>query len=572
MVYVFFVLVFFAVPGFLLAAPLRVPSSSGGIIDKEIEQQYETEEVTPEKEVPLVEIEIPEKQLDLPESKKVFLAKIEVQGNAIFSRRQIQSLVTPYELRDLSIKDINELCRKIQNKYAKAGYFLVRVYAPAQKIKDKTLVLQVMEAKLGTIEIVGNKHYKTKFIYSYFKRFLGKTLHYGELLKTLLLLNENRNLKVGTIFQKGKEVGTVDMLLQVQDSTPIHLSADFNNYGSSVTALCRSGVRSDFGNVLQQGDTLSLIGVVGVPIHQLRFVDAIYQTPLNTRGSELEFSFLYSDFHVDKLKELHMHGRTQVAGIKFLQALQRTGRLNTDIYAGFEYKQIRNFAHHKTSAFDKLRVVSLGGKIDYMDSFRGHNIADIGAFCGIPNFLNGLSAVDDVLCSREGAGGRFLYVDANYQRIQTLPAWMSSSYFFLNFQGQLSAYKLPLSEEFYIGGINTVRGYPLATALGDSGFCVNLELRVPPFFVGSYPAPFTKKLWKDVLQFVGFVDHGEVFVYGGGIFHQVDRLYLTSAGLGARVFGPYGIDVSADVGFPLVSRKHKTQDAIFYFRINKRFL
>lgn len=551
------------------ADTLKVPSSSGGIIDKEIEAQYERQEVSPDKEVPSVEIDIPEQELDVPEGKKILIKKISLQGNTIFSRKQLEGIVTPYEGTEISIKDIHELCRKIQNSYIEKGYFLVRVYPPAQEIVDRTLKIEIMEATLGHLEIIGNKHYTTKFIASYFDRYLGTTINYNDLLKTLLLVNENTDLAVGTIFQKGKDLGTVDMILRVEDKDPYHISADFNNYGSNVTSRCRSGVRTDIGNVFQDGDNLSLIGVGGIPLHQLKFFDGIYTTPLNSKGADLELAFLFSEFHAGELTELHIHGKTQVAEVKFSQALQRTKKINTDIYASFEYKQIHNFAKNQTSAFDKIREVAFGCKVDYMDAHRGRNVADIALFCGIPNLLGGLSAVDE-LCSRKGAGGRFVYLDANYQRIQRLPL---SSLLLLSFQGQFSFYKLPLSEEFYIGGINTVRGYPLAIAVGDSGFCANAELRVPPLFMGSSRVPFSKKLWKEVIQFVGFMDHGEIFVYGGGIFKQQNRLFLTSAGLGARVFGPYGIDCSADVGFPVWENLDpKTQNAIFYFRINMRFL
>ena len=565
--YVAFVLVL--VPLWVSAESLKIPSSSGGIIDKEIEAQYETPEISPDKDVPSVEIDIPEQELDMPEGKKILLKKITLQGNAIFSSKQLQDILTPYEGSEMSMKDIQEVCRKIQNRYIGKGYFLVRVYPPAQEIIDHTLKIEVMEATLGDLEIIGNKHYKTKFIASYFERYLGTTLNYNDLLKTLLLINENTDLTVGTIFQKGKDLGTVDMIIRVEDSDPYHISADFNNYGSDVTSRCRSGLRTDIGNVLQDGDNLSFIGVIGYPIHQLKFLDAIYTTPLNSRGSDLELAFLFSEFHVGELTPLHIQGRTQVAEVKFSQALQRTKKLNTDIYTAFEYKQIHNLANYKTTAFDRLREISLGCKVDYMDACKGRNVADIAVFYGIPSCLGGLRAVDPT-CSRDGAGGRFVYIDANYQRIQRLPF---SSLLLLSFQGQFSFYKLPLSEEFYIGGVNTVRGFPLAVAVGDSGFCANAELRVPPLFMGSTRVPYSKKLWKEVIQFIGFVDHGEVFVYGGGISEQSNRLFLTSAGLGARVFGPYGIDCSADVGFPIAgARNEKTPNAIFYFRINMRFL
>ena len=557
-------------PSILAAAPLEVPSSSGGIIDKEIEQQYEIKPLSPDKEIPFVEVDIPEQTFDMPDSEKVFIKKIEVVDGKIFSTKDLKELLASYEDRDLSMKDMNELCSKIQAKYAKKGYFLVRVYLPEQDIEEGLLKVAVLEATLGSVEVIGNKYYKSRFIASYLDRFIGKTINYNDLLKALLLINENTDLQVGAIFRKGKQFGTVDVILRAYDERPIHINVDGNNYGSRVTSIGRYGIRGDLGNCFFNGDTLSLIGAFGVPLDRLRFVDGIYSAPLNRRGSELEFSYLYSDFDVGQLQELNLSGKTQVAATKFTQALQRKKRLNTDVYTGFAYKQIKNFQQEQVSAYDKLRVVSLGCNVDYMDSVGGRNVANITGFGGIPNFLGGLPAVDSNLCSRKGAGGRFIYMDANYQRIQRLPA---ACLLFLSFQGQLSFYKLPLSEEFYIGGINTVRGYPLAVSLGDTGFCVNVEFRVPPPFIKSFKEPHSKKMWQEIIQFVGFIDHGESFEYGNSINEQTNRAFLTSVGVGARIFGPWNFNCSMDVGFPLTNRKeYGKQDAIFYFKLGLKII
>jgi len=556
-------------PTVLSAAPLLVPSSSGGIIDKEIEQQYETKPISPEKEIPVVEVEIPEETLSKPYAKKVYIQKIQVGGNEIFSEEDLKEIVSSYENRDLTMEHMYELCLKIQAKYAKEGYFLVRVYLPEQEIRESNLQVTVLEAKLGAIEVVGNKYYKPQFIASYLVPFIGKTINYNELLRALLLLNENTDLQVASIFEKGKKPGTVDMILKAQDKAPRHFAVDYNTYGSRVTSIERSGIRGDFGNFFCNGDTLSLVGACGFPLNRLRFVDAIYKVPLNRKGANIEISYLYSDFQVAELKELHLKGNTHIAGTKFTQALQRKAKFNADIYTGFEYKQIENFQQGVVSAFDKLRVLSFGYKLDYMDSYGGRNVADIVAYGGIPNFLGGLSPVSD-LCSREGAGGRFIYLDANYQRIQRLPA---SCFLFLNVQGQLSFYKLPLSEEFYIGGINTVRGYPLAVSLGDTGLCINVEFRAPPPYLKSRKIPHSKKTWQEVLQFVGFIDHGETYEYGNAINDQSNRAFLTSVGVGARIFGPWGIDCSMDVGFPLTERhQYGKQNAIFYFKLSLKFM
>jgi len=89
MIAYYLILILILSPVWVCAETLKIPSSSGGIIDKEIEQQYETEEVSPDKEVPSVEIDIPEQELDIPEGKKILLKKIALQGNTIFSSKEL---------------------------------------------------------------------------------------------------------------------------------------------------------------------------------------------------------------------------------------------------------------------------------------------------------------------------------------------------------------------------------------------------------------------------------------------------------------------------------------------------
>ena len=76
-----------------------------------------------------------------------------------------------------------------------------------------------------------------------------------------------------------------------------------------------------------------------------------------------------------------------------------------------------------------------------------------------------------------------------------------------------------------------------------------------------------------ILQFVSFIDHGESFEYGNSINEQTNRAFLTSVGVGARIFGPWNFNCSMDVGFPLTNRKeYGKQDAIFYFKLGLKII
>ncbi|MBI5274661.1 MAG: ShlB/FhaC/HecB family hemolysin secretion/activation protein [Chlamydiales bacterium] len=549
------------------AAPLPVPSSSGGIVDREIEAEYEAEPVTPDKEIPQLDVDLPQEQLSAIPKEKVEIKKIELQGNQLLSTHQLSKVYQKYEGNKLSMAEIVQLCKEIQKIYISEGYFLVRVFPPAQTVKKGILTIEVLEVKIGKIFIEGNKHYSTKFINKYFHKFQDKCIRYDDLMKQLLLLNEFSDLKTGVAFQRGTVPGTTDMIVQIQDAPPYHLYADYNNYGSSVTSQQRMGARTDLGNTIVDGDKLTLVGVMGFPPRQLQFGDVIYQAPLNASGTGLEVACLGSHFHVDRLNPLHLKGNTVVATVKLNQAMQRTRSYSSNLFLTFDYMDIRNYQLGDLSSNDNLRVLTGGWKCDYLDPIGGRNLAAFEASFGIPGFLGGLSAVDPA-SSRQGTGGRFIFASGSYQRLQKMPHdWL----LYLNFQGQYSFYKLPVSEEFYIGGITTVRGYPMATALGDSGFCVNLEARFPPPFFHSKMIPKTTKSWGEVLQLLGFIDQGAVYVKDGGIVGQTNQVYLTGIGLGARIFALWDIDLSFDWGFPLTNQM-RPSNSVFYFKINKRFL
>ncbi|MES2345551.1 MAG: ShlB/FhaC/HecB family hemolysin secretion/activation protein [Chlamydiota bacterium] len=544
------------------------PPADAGIIEKEIERQYEARPIPPEREIPLFETDIPKEQLQIEGDVQVYISHVEIRGSTLYSDKQLQKIVGPYVRRKLSMPQIQELCAKLQMKYVHDGYFLARVFPPVQTIDKGVLVLEILEGNLGELIVIGNKHYSEEFIKSYLLRFQGRPIHYDQFLRAVFLLNENLDLTVGAVLQKGQKLGTADVILRVSDKLPLDVYVDYNNYGSGLTSLHRSGLRVDYGNCLVSGAQLTFAEVIGFPPKDLNFTDVIYTVPLNRTGTELSLSYIYAPFHVNRFKELKLKGYSSIANIEFSQALHRTRRLSTDISINFSYDQIKNYAQGEISSFDKLRILQLRFDYDYTDTLRGRNIGDAYISWGIPNFLGGLHAVDSE-CSRGGAGGRFLIFNLDYQRIQQL-GW--HSYLLLNASGQVTPYKLPIPEQMYIGGQGTVRGYPLAAALGDDGYYFNIELRTPVPVPGimNKQVPIVKKKWAEFLQLGFFFDQGQVYLNGGGE-NQSHHISLMGAGLGFRVYGPFNFNFTYDLGFGL-SKEKRTSTTVSYFKLSWQIL
>lgn len=540
-----------------LAAHLPPPPAPGaGVIEREIEKEYEASPLETAPAAPQVVIDIPEERLQVPSGKRVFLDAIVLQGADVLDNAAIVSRLEGDLHRELSLEEIYAICGQIEKIYAEKGYFLARVYPPPQDIDKGVLQLSVLEGKIGSIRVEGEKHYSEAFLLGYFKRLIGKPLRYKEFVRALLLANDNRDLFVSSIFEKGKTVGTADLILRVEDKKPWHLYLNANDYGRPLTTNTRVGGRLDGGNVVTNGDQFSWVEVMGCPPEAMLFSDFVYSLPLNYRGSRLEAAYLTSRFKILKLPSLHLHGTSDIATVKFSQALMRKKGLQSDLFSYFDYKQVENFALHHQSSFDKLRVVTLGASFDYSSARARRDYLVVKGSAGIPNFLDGLSSVDSS-CSTPGAGGRFVYLSADFDHFQSL--W-KELFLHLRASGQFSFYKLPQTEQFYIGGADTVRGFPLASALGDSGYVGSGELSFPPPFLSKKNFFSTQKSWSEVLQFVAFLDYGEVFYHGGSSMSEL------GTGVGVRIRGPWHLNASFDAGFPL-NHRDRFKDLYYYVKI-----
>lgn len=540
------------------------PGASAGVVEREVQEQYgEAGKVEPEKPVPMLEVDIPSEQLALGEGETVYISTIRIQGNTVISSCILQNAVRCFEGQELSMKQIRAVCCALQKEYVCQGYFLARAYPPEQEIEKGTLIIEIIEGKLGKITVVGNKYYKDGFIRSYFTPLQNRAVNYDQFLKTLLLINDNSDLSVGAVFKKGSEYGTADVILQVVDKRPVHLYLNTNNYGSKLTTQQRTGARLDYGNLFFGGDTFSVAEVVGSPLSDLTFTDVRYRVPLSRQGTHLMLTYLHSEFEVGVLKPLDLGGRSDIVAGKITQALRRTRRCNTDMYLHFDYKQIKNFAFGTTNSFDKLRNAGGGWTFDYVDPLKGRNLGDLHLVAGIPNILGGSGKVDS-LSSRKGGGGKYWIYYLDYTRFQQLPR---DIYLILQLSGQYSNWKLPLAEQIYVGGMEATRGYPVAAALGDKGYHGSVELRYAIPYLKDKKAPFTKKTWKEVLQLLFFYDRGQVWLNGGNTANQKGAITLNGVGAGFRIYGPWKFEWSFDVGFPLTSEK-KTSDTVLYFKVS----
>ena len=141
-------------------------------------------------------------------------------------------------------------------------------------------------------------------------------------------------------------------------------------------------------------------------------------------------------------------------------------------------------------------------------------------------FSLGIDAFDATINGGDAPDGRFFAWLGQLQWARRLGETDSQLVFRL--QGQLTSDPLLPLEQFAVGGLWSVRGYPTNALVRDQGFATGLELRVPVLY---------REDGAPLLQLVPFVDAGGAWYKGRG-GDTPDPTTIASAGLGLR-FDPH---------------------------------
>ena len=476
---------------------------------------------------------------------KVLVKAYKITETSVMATADLGSIVAPYVGREMELTDLEKVADLVTAEFRDRGYSLARAYIPTQEIKDGIVEIAVLEGRVGEIIVKGNKNYSSEFIKRGFTPVVRDgAVRQSSLEKSLLVLNEYPDLKATAVLEAGKELGTTDIVVNVEDKLPLHLVMDYDNFGTESVSKNRFGMEVNLGRFLiVEGSSLSLRGVIGSDPKSYHYGRASYLLPINGYGTKLGFLGYGGDFDVgQELAEFNITATTWGYSPFLTHPFIRSRAQNLSSEFGFESKDAKQSILGSLFSRDKVRMLRMGLNSDWIDR-TGRNFISLSIFQGLEEAFGAMEN-NDPRSSRFGADNRFTKAYVNWARVQKV---MDRVSIILRGSGQASTRPLVVTEQFFIGGADSVRGYPQGESLGDDGYAVSTELRVSPL-----PN-------QDILQLAFFIDHGGVSIKdpppGVKKHHQ-----LTGAGYGFRLSLPYNIDGRFDVGFPVKPAKASSGD------------
>ena len=565
---------FFVVPALLLSASpafaqTTVPSEArSGVVEKSLDKKVPAPSTSAQREQIFQHLDFPQTNMQMDEGKALDVKAFNITGNTIFKSRDLMPLVARYAKPGVHFKDLLTACEAINVFYREKGFFLTRAILPEQEIKDGVVTIQVVEGRLGRVIVEGGKFYKPEFIKNHFVCAEKGVFNYNRLMRSLVVLNEYPDLQVRAVLQKGQEPFTTDILVTVVDKRPLHAFVDYNNVGSRYVSRYRTGTGFEYSNLLTQGDKVSLREVNGSPIRTQGYASAGYELPINAYGTKASVSYMWSDFDVQReYRRLNAGGQSQAVSVALSHPLKRTLTSSMDATLGFDHKNLKNYLLGMTTSDDRLRIVNFCLIGDFLEkTMWGRDYYKLTLSQGVPDVMGG-DGRNNAAASREGAGSYFLKSNIELGRYQRL-FW--DMMLLVKGQTQMASDVLPASEQFVIGGADTVRGFPSSEHLGDTGSLLNAELTLPPFF-GVHQVPFVHKTVKEFMQVVAFIDYG--ITQARNPQPGESRSYeIAGAGFGTRFNFGHDLSVKVDVGFPVAGPKPSSGDsAAVYVQAIKKF-
>ncbi|MEP0808252.1 ShlB/FhaC/HecB family hemolysin secretion/activation protein [Coleofasciculus sp. FACHB-SPT9] len=502
-----------------------------------------------------------------PSSATLEVKKIQVTGSTIFGAEQLNSITQTVEGRTVTLEELRNVADAITQLYLNQGFITSRAILVDQAITDGVVQIRVIEGSLEEIRVEGTRRLNSNYVRSRVRLGAGKPLNTGKLEDQLRLLRVDPLFKnVEASLRSGSGVGQSILVVRVTEANPFYGSFGVDNYSPPSVGSERLGVNLGYRNITGIGDE-----IFGSYYHTTTggadVLDLNYRVPLNPMNGTLQLRYAPNRNRVTQapFEVFDIRGESQLYEISYRQPLIRSPREEFALSLGFTHQNGQTFTFAGPTPFgfgpdeegrSRTSVIKFGQ--DYLRR-------DVkGAWALRSLFSLGTGLLDATINPDPIPDGRFLSWLGQVQRVQVL-----NNNNFLIVQGdiQLSTSGLLPSQQFVIGGGQSLRGYRQNVRAGDNGVRLSIEDRITVQRDEAGAA---------TLQFAPFVDVGWVWNVSDNPNDATlqDERFLAGAGLGL-IWQPLPkLNVRLDYGIPLVDiedRGENAQDRGFHFSVNYQF-
>lgn len=483
-------------------APRPVQDPAQLIIDQQREQARQRQLEQPPASVTVQQP--PEVSLDIPagtpvdsiaESGPTFrINRIELQATdskplvlpSGVSQDKLDAIASVFENHDLGTHRVNVLLKRLTDSFVVAGYATTRALLGPQNLGSGTLRITIQVGRVESFTVNGQLIHRLKpgeasagggwftdaGYANAFPVSPGDPLRLSDIDQGVAQINRLRRNQAAVQILPGQDVGDSVIAINNKPGDRLNFNLGIDNYGSSATGVTRYragveannllGLQESFNfTFLDSQDSNALVGSFAIPFGRNTFsytlADSEYQQLIGTTAL--------------------LYGRTlsHIFGWNYLVSRSASDIVSTDTTLSWR----RTDRVINGAGLDPQRVATLriGGNWLHkfvMNDAQGNFTLNGGVSQGLPWFG---ADHDPHGITRDEAHSQFTKLDATATVTLPLPKLKGATFVYRGaLGGQYTNMALFGSEQLYLGGMDTIRGFRSGEIAGDRGFYARNEL------------------------------------------------------------------------------------------------
>ncbi len=483
---------------------------------------------------------------------------IELVGSTVFTNADFADLFAQYSGRAVTFNELLQLRSAVTQRYVEAGFLTSGAFIPPQTLEGGVVTVQVIEGVIEDIEIVGTRRLSPKYIRSRLGLAAQPPINADKLLEGLQRLQIDPLIEtVSADLQAGVRPGTSILRVEVTEADSFALSVGLDNGRSPNIGSVRRQISLNEGNVFGIGDRafLSYSNTDGS-----NSLDASYSVPVSPHNTRINLDGGLSQSRVidDTFDVLDISSDAYYYEVGVTHPLIESPTQELSLGLAFSHKQ-----NQTSLGLDDIGPFPLSPGADDNGETRVSALRFSQAWtqrsqqqvlAARSQFNLGLGVLDATDNSGDEPDSQLFSWRGQGQWVRLLG---DDALFFLRSDVQLAANSLLSSEQFGLGGQQTVRGYRQDAFLRDNGALLSAEARFPIIRFSE----------ESIVQIAPFLDTGVAW-------NNKDTPAGSNVliGTGVGLLWQQGDDLSArlDWGIPLVdidSAGDSLQDSGIYFSL-----
>lgn len=409
---------------------------------------------------------------------------IQLVGSTVFTDEDFAELFAQYTGRPVTFNELLQLRSAVTQRYVDEGFLTSGAFIPPQTLEGGMVTVQVVEGVIEDIEIVGTERLNPDYIRSRLGLSAQPPINANTLLEGLQRLQIDPLIEtVSADLQAGVKPGTSILRVEVTEADSFELSIGLDNGRSPNIGSLRRQITLAEGNLFGIGDraTANYANTDGS-----NSLDLSYSVPVSPHNTRLNFEGGISESRVidDTFAVLDISSDAHYYEVGITHPLIETPTQELSLGLALAHNQnqtrlgIDNIGPFPLSpgadSNGETRVSALRFSQDWTQRSQQQVLAARSQF----NLGLGLLNATDSATNNAGdqPDSQFFSWRGQGQWVKLLG---ENSLFFLRSDVQLASDSLLSSEQFGLGGQQTVRGYRQDALLRDNGALLSAEARFP---------------------------------------------------------------------------------------------